>query len=279
MSSIHLSPTSASDLELFKSTGINAAQKAGDALLSLFNRTAILAEKADGDWVTQADLTSDQIIRDIIQSSQPGVRIVSEEDALQIPDRTGPTWVIDPLDGTYNFILGIPVFAIALTLVIDGRPVLAIVNQPFTRQLYVAQEGLGATLNAEKLSISPKEKSQLGTICYVLGYANRKEAAADNLLLELRHHSKRVLELWAPSLSWCLVAQEKVDSVICISPSEFDSMGSVLILKEAGGVVTSLESNISASKQASSLQSILVGSTHCAIHQIILEIVQGCIGV
>jgi myo-inositol-1(or 4)-monophosphatase len=269
-------PISLTDADRFKTIGINAAQKAGKALLSLFGDPITLGDKSDGDWVTQADLRSDEIIRSVIQSFQPRAHIVSEEDPIQTFDLDEPTWVIDPLDGTHNFMLGIPVFAVCLTLVIGGWPFLSVVNQPFTNQLYVAQSGLGATLNAKKLILPLQEhKNRPDTVCLTLGYQRRREAEVDRLLIELRRRSNRVLEIWVPSLSWCLVAQGKADSIICLHPSKFDSFGGALILSEAGGLVTSLGVNDDITDWFDSSPIALVGSIHHAVHQSVLATLRG----
>lgn len=270
---------SSTNIDLLKQIGINAVQQAGVALLHLFGRNRMLAEKLDGDWVTQADLESARIIRNIMHNSHPKIGLIFEEDISQDFDVRDPVWIIDPLDGTHNFSLEIPVFTISATLVIDGSPFLSIVNQPFTKQIIVAHKGQGVTLGSERLSIcSENLEDHLGTVCYVIGYANRRETLANNLLLELREHSTRVLELWAPSLSWCLVAREKADSVICLYPSRFDNIGGSLILEEAGGVVTSIkDKNVGQNQRFHPLPFILVGSTHRTIHQEILKIIRRCV--
>lgn len=260
------------ELKAFKEVGIFASKEAERALLANYETTKILEEKTDGDWVTEADILSDQIIRESLLKSHPSILIISEEQAVDIPNTNEPIWLVDPLDGTHNFMLGMPIFGISLTLIICEMPVLSIINLPFKKHLYVGIKDQGVTLNGKGLPKSSlNTNNSLETVCLVLGYEIRRQNVVNSFLLQIRKETKRVLELWSPSYSWCLVVRQKVDSIVSIVPGKFDSLGGILMLQEVEGRVTSLESK---SNSIGLPFPIIVGSRNQVIHEKILRIVR-----
>lgn len=135
---------------------IDLAQRAGELLLESFHqRDWQINEKADSSLVTGADLASDRLISQEIQRRFPGEPLVSEEQHSYLPlAGDGPVWVVDPLDGTTNFSLGLPIWGVAIARLEDGHPVEAVMYFPVLGELYTAQRGKGAWMNGNPLRVN-----------------------------------------------------------------------------------------------------------------------------
>src|SRR3989338_465529 len=140
--------------------GISAAKQAGEYLLSVFGSPQNIRFKTDNSPVTDADLASSALVKKVISKSFPNHSILCEElpDALSRKIGPEPTWVIDPLDGTSNFIAHIPLFAVVIGYVVGGKTELGIIFDPLHNDLFVAQAGKGATLNGNPVRVSAKNK-------------------------------------------------------------------------------------------------------------------------
>lgn len=256
-----------------RKAGVEAAQRAGQILLKFFGKTYIEIEKPGGDLLTDADLASDEAIRKSLAEAGLSQRVVSEEDGSDLAVADGLYWLVDPLDGTNNFTLGIPVFGVSLTLMMGTTPLMSIVNFPILQQLYVTERGRGVTMNGERLTQQARivEGDDLGVVCFVLGYLERRSPLASRLLLRLRAASTRVLELWSPTVSWCLVAKYRVDSIISIDPCKYDSLAGVLTLEESGGIVSYVQMPQDGEGDQGQMHPILVGSRTQAVHERVIR--------
>jgi myo-inositol-1(or 4)-monophosphatase len=143
------------DAEL--SAAEKAAQEAGDVVMGLFKGKYDVHEKSKNNPVTTADLEANRIIREKIDSVFPGDGWLSEED-LDSSRRLkcSRVWVVDPIDGTREFIEGIPQFAISIAFVLDGVPKVSVVFNPAEKQFYKAAVGRGAFLNDRAIRVTPR---------------------------------------------------------------------------------------------------------------------------
>lgn len=131
---------------------IQLAKKTGEILMEHFNPLGTAAElKSDNTVVTQADLDADEYIAQAIHKAYPQDLILSEEANTQISSIDQAIWIVDPLDGTTNFSLGLPIWGISIARLIDGQPQTAALNFPILGELYTAQRGQGATLNGSPI--------------------------------------------------------------------------------------------------------------------------------
>ena len=134
-----------------------AARQAGSAVMGLFRGKFDIREKSKNNPVTTADLEANRIIREKIQKFFPQDGWLSEED--QDTSRRlslSRVWVVDPIDGTKEFIEGVPQFAISIAFVVEGRPAVAIVYNPAKDQFYKAAAGQGAFLNDQNIRVTPR---------------------------------------------------------------------------------------------------------------------------
>ena len=139
-------------------TAQSAAHRAGDAVMGLFKGKYDVHEKSKNNPVTTADLEANRIIRETISGAFPGDGWLSEEDQ-DSSRRLGLSrvWVVDPIDGTREFIDGIPQFAISIAFVVNGVPKVSVVFNPAENQFYKASVGRGAFLNDEVIHVTPRD--------------------------------------------------------------------------------------------------------------------------
>ena len=140
-------------------TAVDCVTEAGDILLDYHNRLHSLQIQAKGrfDYVTEADLAAQDVIIKLIHSRHPEHEILAEENNGS-QGQNANRWLVDPLDGTANFIHGFPVFAVSVALEYENSIVVGAIYDPCRRELFLAQKGQGATLNGRPLQISKRKK-------------------------------------------------------------------------------------------------------------------------
>jgi len=128
---------------------VSLARQTGDLLLDFFRHSDLQTNfKPDHSVVTEADLAADELISKAIQEQYPGDMLLSEETQTRYPNGTNPShpplWIIDPLDGTTNFSLGLHFWGISIARLVEGRPETAVLYYPLIEELYTAERGRGA---------------------------------------------------------------------------------------------------------------------------------------
>jgi myo-inositol-1(or 4)-monophosphatase len=142
-----------------------AARRAGSAVMGMFKGKYDVREKSKNNPVTSADLEANRIIREHIQDSFPEDGWLSEEDADDSKRLDAPrVWVVDPIDGTKEFIEGVPQFAVSIGFVVEGRPQVAIVFNPAEGEFYRAAAGQGAFLNDQPIHVTQRENLDGATL-------------------------------------------------------------------------------------------------------------------
>ncbi|RME44339.1 MAG: inositol monophosphatase [Chloroflexi bacterium] len=221
---------------MYRDVAIRAARAGGHILRQHFDfGTEVLTRDLD-NVVTAADRASEIAILSQIRDALPAHAIFSEEEGASLTD-SEYLWVIDPLDGTHNFVLGLPYFSISIALLHLGRPILGVVYHPILDDLYVAERGKGATLNGETLCVADLSELRQATAYYDQGYAVGREAGLQ-LYTPIARATRRCLQMWAPALDWCSVARGRGHLIITNAAEMEDKLAGMLILQEAGGVVT-----------------------------------------
>ena len=145
----------------FQNTAISLAREASKIILQNIDRLDRLKiqEKAHDDYVSNIDQQVDRLLCEKITELYPEHNILSEESNTHInKDGSDYLWVIDPIDGTYNFISGIPIFAISIALLYKNEPVVGVIYQPMSDELFTASQGEGAKLNNVRIRATPNPK-------------------------------------------------------------------------------------------------------------------------
>jgi len=198
------------------------------------------------DVVTQVDRDSEQLIRARLADARPDDGFFGEEGARD-PSASGVTWVVDPIDGTVNFLYGIPHYAISIAAV-EGEPdpqtwraLAAVVLNPVTGELFSATAGGGAHLGGEPIAIrpvAPLAESLIATgFAYAASTRGEQGAAAARLLPRVRD----IRRMGTASLDLCAVASGRVDAYFERTLSPWDHAAGALIATEAGAVVTGFD--------------------------------------
>ena len=198
-----------------------------------------ISEKGSaGDVVTDVDYASEHLMIKVIHDAFPDHQITSEEGG----GVDGPaewTWLIDPLDGTNNLVLGIPLFGSCVTLSHQGEPVVAAIYAAHEDATYSAIRGQGALRDGRPIRISHPGPPERATVSWISGYAvHPDDADASRALGLLDRRFKRTLNLWAPSVDWSLLVRGRTAALLAYKNEPEDLLCGVLIAAEAGALVT-----------------------------------------
>ena len=224
---------------------INIAVRAARAAGSIINRAALdldvlkVASKGTNDFVTEVDRAAEQAIIDTLLDAYPGHGILAEESGRERGARSSDyLWIIDPLDGTTNFIHGLPVYAVSIALAFRGKIEQAVVYDPSRNDLFIASKGRGAYLNDRRLRVSRRTRmvdALVGT-----GFPFRR---GDNfkrylrMFEEVMQHCAGVRRPGAAALDLCYVAAGWYDGFFETGLSPWDVAAGSLMVTEAGGLV------------------------------------------
>ncbi len=197
-----------------------------------FRRDLRIDTKPDRTPVTQADREAESLIRDLIARRFPAHRFLGEEMGGEAADE-GYVWVIDPIDGTKNFIRGLPYFATQLALVWDGRVIVGVSYAPALDELIAAARGMGSTLNGRPIRVSRISRIEDSFVLHGGLDVFEQEGALQNLL----HVAGRATSIrgYGDFYGYHLVAQGRVDAMIEASIHPWDIAACKLIVEEAAG--------------------------------------------
>ena len=224
---------------------IETAKKAGLEVMSFYHKGNYTAEyKADDSPVTSADLAANQVIMDELQRLTPDIPIISEEvGALSLTDRGkwSRYWLLDPIDGTGEFILESGDFAVNIALVENGWPTIGVIHAPDHRLTYFAQTGLGAfkdnSLSQHQISVANYDPGRPIKVAI----SRRQELSLMGQYLNTEFNYEYVA-LGSCSLKNCLIAEGGADCYLRIGPTgEWDTGASHCIIEQAGGTIIDSE--------------------------------------
>ena len=220
---------------------VKACRKAAKVIIRDFGEIENLqvSLKGPGDFVTNCDKKVEKILIDELQKARPNYSILSEEIG-EINNDESFRWIIDPIDGTANFLHGIPHFAISIGLEHEGEIICGIVYDPIKDEMFVAEKGNGAYLNNKKIRVS--SRSQLKD-CIIFTGGPKKEAKNRDLALkEYNNFSSKVLlpirKLGSASLDMAYVAAGRCDGFWQRNLNYWDIAAGIILVKESGGFVT-----------------------------------------
>lgn len=216
---------------------IQAVHAGGEALKKYFGKALNPVEKSTlWDFQTEADLESEKSILAVLKSAFPDYNIFSEEEG-QINNNSEYTLIIDPLDGTNNFVLGMPTFTVSIGLMHKDTAIAGVVYQPILDQTFHAFAGKGAFLNNEAIRVSKITEHNKLTIAYNCNYKTDRLLVANLLKEFISSVHKRLLINWSPAFDFCLLASGRIESVITDNIELHDFAAAKLIAKEAGAKV------------------------------------------
>ncbi|MBU0750725.1 MAG: inositol monophosphatase [Gammaproteobacteria bacterium] len=218
---------------------------AHDELLPCFRRTT-RHEKADGSWLTEADLAMQEHIKSALATRHPDIRFLGEEmepaeqEHLLAASGGGSSglWVLDPLDGTSNFSAGIPLFGVSLALMRNGRIEAGIVYDPMHDESFAAALGAGATLNGEPLRVQ-RAGIPLAKTTACIDFKRLPPSLAARIAATPPYSSQR--SIGSVALDWCWVAAGRFHIYLHGRQNLWDYAAGSLVLTEAGGFADTLD--------------------------------------
>lgn len=220
---------------------VNAALKAGRGLVRDFGEVENLqvSLKGPGDFVSAADRRAEETLISQLKAARPSYGFLAEESGVIAGSDNTHRWIIDPLDGTMNFLHGIPIFAVSVGLERDGVIVAGVVYNPILDELYVAERGSGAFLNDRRLRVA--RRKNFADCVIATGMPHLDRPGQDVFLRELEAIMGRVAGIRrtgsaAMDLAW--VASGRFDGYWQHGLKAWDMAGGVIIAREAGAMVT-----------------------------------------
>jgi myo-inositol-1(or 4)-monophosphatase len=224
---------------------LNIAIKAARAAGAIINRAALdlevlkVGQKGPNDFVSEVDRTAEHAIIDVLLEAYPGHAILAEESGRERGAKHSEyTWIIDPLDGTTNFLHGFPVYAVSIALSHRGQVQQAVVYDPTRNDLFFASRGRGAFLNDRRLRVS--KRTRLGDSLVGTGFPFRR---GDNfkryvkMFEEVMQACAGLRRPGAAALDLCYVAAGYYDGFFEMGLNPWDAAAGSLIITEAGGLV------------------------------------------
>jgi myo-inositol-1(or 4)-monophosphatase len=257
-------------MQALLNTAVKAARKGGDAALRYLNRVAELdiRTKARNEFVTQVDLAAETAIIESIRERYPTHGFLAEESGAHAGDEF--VWIIDPLDGTTNFLHGFPVFSVSLALKVRDQIEVGVVYDPCRQELFTATRGGGAQVDGKRIRVSGRpglDGALIGT-----GFPYRSNTQwLDRYMRMLRAVMEETAGVRRPgsaALDLCYVAAGRLDGFWEFGLSPWDMAAGTLMIREAGGIVTSLTPG----NDPVETGNVLAGSpkVHEALHQLLL---------
>lgn len=223
---------------------VRAVEKAGRMLVRDFGEVEKLqvTKKGVGDFVTQADYKSEKLLYEELSKARPDYGFLMEEGGKRAGKNPDYEWVIDPIDGTNNFMHGIPFWAISIGLVYKGKPIAGVVFSPILDEMYWAERGQGAHMNAERLRVSGRTNLEDTVVVAVQQFKGRTPVGLNaEQYKKVKMHVGSTRVFGCSSLELCYVAAGKVEAYADRGPKPWDLAAGMLIVQEAGGYATTLD--------------------------------------
>ncbi len=196
---------------------------------------AVDTKSAETDVVTAVDRESEELVRARLERIRPGEPVLGEEGGGAVGG--GVTWVVDPIDGTVNFLYGLPAFAVSIAAQIDGVSVAGAVVEPVSGRRWTAVRGGGAWLDGERLSVSAADRLDLALVGMGFSYARDRRIRQGKLTADLVGQVRDIRRRGAASLDLCAVAAGWLDGFFEHGLHRWDWAAGALVAQEAGATV------------------------------------------
>jgi myo-inositol-1(or 4)-monophosphatase len=192
------------------------------------------------DLVSEVDRAAERCVVTTLLQGRPDDAILAEEGTTR-PGTTGVRWVIDPLDGTTNFLFGIPAFAVSIAAEIDGRAVVGVVVDPSRNEMWQARRGQGATLNGVPLRLDAAPPPATALVATGFSYLPERRAYQARVVAFLLPRVRDIRRFGAAALDLCWVATGRINAFYELGLQPWDLAAGVLIAEEAGALATILD--------------------------------------
>ncbi|WP_330876955.1 inositol monophosphatase family protein [Umezawaea sp.] len=218
---------------------VTVAREAAD-LVQRTRQAAVTAQvdtkSTATDVVTEADRASEQLVRDRLAVLRPGEPVIGEEEGGSAAVE-GLTWVVDPIDGTVNYLYGLPHYAVSIAAQLDGVSVAGVVLEPVSGRVWTAARGHGAYLDGTRLGVSGANRLDLSLVGYGFAYRAERRQRQATTWAALSTRVRDIRRAGAASLDLCAVAAGWLDAYAEHALGRWDWAAGALIAAEAGAVV------------------------------------------
>jgi myo-inositol-1(or 4)-monophosphatase len=216
-----------------------AALSAGHLLREYMGKVSV-REKGRADLVTEADFAAQRRIQEIVHAEFPEHGFLGEEE-METPnaEEREYRWIIDPLDGTTNYVHQVPHCAVSLALAKETELLVSAVYNPFTEEFFTAEKEMGALLNGDRLATSEVEALPESLACVGFPTSTRTDSPDLKAFLAALPKCQAIRRTGSTALNLAYVAAGRFDAMWCYSAKIWDYAAGILLVREAGGVVTS----------------------------------------
>lgn len=257
-------------MEQIMKDAIKALQAAGSIINTFELDNSQIYEKGTANYVTQVDYNVEKFLIQELKKILPESNIIAEESATNQYDFQKPTWVLDPVDGTTNLMHSYNHSAISLALIIDKKPALGMIYNPYNGELFTAKAGHGAYLNGNKISVSSNATMEKSMICFGTSpYEKHKSEKVFSTTHKIFLACQDIRRSGSAALDIAYVACGRLDAFYEMNLKPWDYAAGVLIVREAGGQITDwLNEDPSFSNSSDIL------ATNGKIHPLVLKIIE-----
>ena len=219
-----------------------AARAAGEVLMSYFGRDAegLDVKSSPTDPVSDADREAEAVINRILAEERPDDGVIGEEGARTTP-ANGRTWIVDPLDGTVNFLYGMRAWAVSIALEDPSGISVGVVFNPVDEECFIAERGKGSTINGREIRVTRCASLERAMVATGFSYEAEHRARQAELLTRLLPRVRDIRRAGAAALDLAYVASGRVDAFYERGLKRWDEAAGRLLVEEAGGVVRDLE--------------------------------------
>ncbi|KAK2185981.1 hypothetical protein NP493_215g03009 [Ridgeia piscesae] len=229
------------DLDVCFNLVQDVARKAGEMIREAFKQEKQVSTKSSlADLVTESDKKVEQLIISTVKDKFPTHSFIGEEsvgDSCVLTDNA--TWIIDPIDGTTNFVHRFPYIAVSIALLVQKKTVIGLIYNPILDQMYTARPGQGAYCNGEKLQVTQTQDLGHALVCAEFG-SSRDSKVLDSKFRSMRkiiEQAHGIRSLGTATMAMCMVASGKADAYFEMGPHIWDFAAGDLLVREAGGTV------------------------------------------
>ncbi len=246
---------------------IDISQQAGTYLLSQTGTDLFIEHKSRIDLVTHADKASQKIIIESIEKRFPDHAIIAEE-GYDKSGKEGFAWYIDPIDGTTNFVHGVPMFCVSIALYKEATPLIGVCFNPVTQEIYYAEKGKGSFLNGKRINVSATGNLVNALVATGFPYKSNNIKKIVKRFFNIIKEVQGIRRFGSAALDLCFVACGRFDAFWEMELKPWDMAAGVLILEEAGGRATCMDG------KAFDLNKGNIAASNKIIHETFLQLLK-----
>jgi myo-inositol-1(or 4)-monophosphatase len=228
-----------SDLELAE----RAARAAGEVLMTYYGRApeGLASKTSATDPVSDADREAERVIRELLSAERPDDGLVGEEGSHIEGERGGRRWIVDPLDGTVNFLYGLRAWGVSIALEDPEGLAVGVVFNPVSRECFAAERGKGATMSGRPIHVTDCRSLSSAMVATGFSYESERRAEQAQLLVKLLPRIRDIRRAGGASLDLAYVAAGRVDAYYERGVQVWDVAAGLLVVREAGGLTADMD--------------------------------------